>query len=111
MWPPALARQLRGRGHDVVAVAERPDLRGQPDAYIFEIAQAEGRFVVTENVADYRPLLMAALQQQTPDSGIIFTSNRLYPRADRRTFGRLVRALDNLLSTDPGIPGIEYWLS
>lgn len=57
MWTPDIAVQLRRRGHNVVAVAERPDLRGQPDALIFAAAQSEERAVVTENVADYRRAL------------------------------------------------------
>ncbi len=35
MWSPAIAAALRERGHDVVAVAERSDLRGKPDDVIF----------------------------------------------------------------------------
>lgn len=34
--------------------------RGQPDAAIFAVAQAEGRAIVTENVADERPLAAEA---------------------------------------------------
>ena len=53
MWPHDLADQLRRRGHYVVAVTERPHLRGQSDAFIFAAAQAEERVIVTENV-DHR---------------------------------------------------------
>jgi len=40
---------------------------------------------------------------------LIFTSNRAYPRASRRTAGRLVTALDSLLTTRDAISG-EHWL-
>lgn len=111
MWPPEVATQLRRRGHDVVAVSERPELRGQPDAAIFATAQAEGRAIVTENVVDYRPLAAYELQVGRPHSGLVFTSNRRYPRGDPRTVGRLVSALDLLLSDDPALSGLEHWLS
>src|SRR5438105_3984601 len=38
MWPPEAANQLRLRGHDVIGVAERPDLRGKPDHSRFSSA-------------------------------------------------------------------------
>jgi hypothetical protein len=38
MWPPSIAVQLRRRGHDVEAVAERADLRGQADDAVFSVA-------------------------------------------------------------------------
>ena len=109
MWAPAIAEALRDRGHDVVAVAERHDLRGMPDAAIFEAALAEGRMIVTENVVDYRPLAADAMRAGRPYPALIFTSNRAYPRASRRTAGRLVRALDALLSARDAISG-EHWL-
>ena len=109
MWAPAIAAALRDRGHDVVAVAERHDLRGMPDAAIFEAALAEGRAIVTENVVDYRPLAAAAMRAGRPYPALIFTSNRAYPRASRRTAGRLVSALDALLTTRDAVSG-EHWL-
>lgn len=111
MWPPAIALQLRRRGHDVVAVAERPDLRGQPDAVVFAAAQAEGQVIVTENVPDYRALAAYTLQQGRSHAGLIFTSNRRFPRHDPRTAGRLVTALDELLSRGPPVTDLEHWLS
>lgn len=110
MWPPSVAEALRERGHDVMAVAERPDLRGSPDEAIFEQAVAESWAIVTENVMDYRPLAAAALRAGRPAPALIFTSNRAYPRANRRTAGRLVAALDALLSLEETVEG-EHWLS
>ena len=109
MWPPAIAEALRDRGHEVVAVAERRDLRGLPDAAIVEAAQAEGWVIVTENVVDYRPLAAAAMRSGRTSPAIIYTSNRAYPRANRRTAGRLVAALDALFATRDAIES-EHWL-
>lgn len=109
MWSPVLARALRERGHDVVAVAERPELRGRSDEVIFEEAYVRGRVIVTENVLDYRPLAAAAARAGRTNPGLILTSNRAFPRASRRTVGRLVLALDTLLSTGEAVAG-EHWL-
>lgn len=109
MWPPALAGALRERGHDVVAVAELPELRGRPDETIFKEAHRQGRVIVTENVLDFRPLAATAARAGRTYPGFIFTSNRAFPRASRRTAGRLVLALDALLDTKEEIVG-EHWL-
>lgn len=109
MWPPAIAAALRERGHDTVAVAERSDLRGQSDEVVFAEALADARAIVTENVVDYRPLAAAALRAGRASPTLILTSNRAYPRASRRTAGRLVADLDSLLSTRESLEG-EHWL-
>lgn len=74
MWPPAIAAELRERGHDAVAAAERPDLRGRPDEVVFAAALEEARAVVTEDVADYRSLASAAVRAGRPCLPLIFTS-------------------------------------
>ncbi len=71
------------------------------------MAQAEGWVVVTENVVDYRPLA-AAMRAGRVYPGLIFTSNRALPRANRRTAGRMLAALDAVLTTGNAIPG-EHW--
>jgi predicted nuclease of predicted toxin-antitoxin system len=111
MWSAAIAQQLRRRGYDVIAVKERPDLRGQPDASLFSIAQAEHRTIVTENVADFRVLASNDLQQGRSYAGFIITTNRRFPRHDRRTTGRLVEALDRLLYRDSIATNVEHWLT
>lgn len=105
MFPPRLAAQLRGRGHDVVALVADPELRALPDAEVYAWAGAHGRRVVTENVKDFRPLL-------TGDSGpgVLFTSSRSFPRS-RHNVGPLVNALDHWLTLAQQAPlPVEDWL-
>jgi hypothetical protein len=110
MWPSDIAVQLRSRGHDVDAVVERTDLRGVEDHEIFDAAQSEGRAIVTED-ADYRVLFAGAVRSGGTCFGVIFTSDRAFPRDSSRTAGRLVTALDRLLNTDTDLTNREHWLS
>jgi hypothetical protein len=48
-------------------------------------------------------------QEQT-HWGVIYTLNKSFPRGERRTAGRLVRALDALLKENPEQPNLEWWL-
>ena len=55
MFPAAAAGLLRDKyGHDAVHVSEI-GLRGAPDGHVAAAARAQGRAVVTENVADFSP--------------------------------------------------------
>ncbi|MGH3133325.1 MAG: DUF5615 family PIN-like protein [Gaiellaceae bacterium] len=100
MYPPAVAEQLRGRGHDVVSVhdPEYRRLEGAPDEEIFAAAIAEERGLVTENVPDFRRLEADALARGEAVPTLLFTSNRQFPRGEPGTIGRLVEVLDALLS-------------
>jgi predicted nuclease of predicted toxin-antitoxin system len=111
MWSAAIAEQLRRRGHDVIAVKEQPNLRGQADAVIFSTAQAAQRIIVTENVADFRELASNELQQGRTYAGLIFTTNRRYSQHDHRTMGRIVEALDRLLTGESIGTSVEHWLT
>jgi predicted nuclease of predicted toxin-antitoxin system len=97
MFATAIAEQLRARGRDVVSVHETPDLEGASDEELLRVAVAADRAIVTENVQDFRPLQAAAPASRRPCPALIFTTNRQYPRANTRTSGRLVAALDRLL--------------
>ncbi len=73
MFPTATAVMLRETyGHDAVDVAEI-DLRGAEDAHVAATARAEGRAVVTENVADFAAerdlVLVFVLKQNLPAGG------------------------------------------
>jgi hypothetical protein len=100
MYPPAVAEQLRARGHDVVSVhdPEYRRLEGAPDEEVFTAALGDERALVTENVPDFRRLEANALSRGEAAPTLVFTSNRQFPRGEPRTTGRLVAALHALLS-------------
>jgi hypothetical protein len=111
MFSPAIASALHELGHDVVAVAERGELRAMSDEEVFAWATAQNRWVLTENVKDFRPILLRTLQGDSPVAGILCTSNRAFPRS-RKNPGPLIQALDAWLrSGPPERPLTEDWLS
>ena len=111
MYPATLADQLRARGHDVVSVhdADYQHLEGAPDAEVFVAAIEDGRALLTENVADFRRLEVAALEGEAPCPRLIFTTNRQFPRGQSGTVGRLVIALDVAL-TEPREGSASFFL-
>lgn len=108
-FSPEIARQLRARGHDVVAAAELPDLNGLTDADLLAWAGAETRVLVTEDVADFVELHRRSVLRGRPHAGLIFTSPRGFPRT-RRAIGRLVAALEELLGAGVDLEGDARWL-
>ena len=110
MFSPAIAAELRGFGHDVIAVADRPDLRSKSDEEIFAWASTEKRWLLTENVKDFRPIMLRALQAGPPGCGPLFTSSRAFPRS-RKNPGPLIKTLHACLTAGPpGPPVTESWL-
>jgi hypothetical protein len=111
MHAPAVAEALRRRGHDVLAVAERPDLRALSDEELFAWAGEESRRLVTENVKDFRRLLLRTEDSPRRRPGLLYTSSRTFPRS-RRNPGPVVTALDAwLCGTDVDSRPPEDWLS
>lgn len=110
MPAPVVAEALRGLGHDVVAVAERPDLRAMADEELFVWAGNESRRLVTENVKDFRRIHFRADESARARAKLLYTSSRTFPRS-RRNPGPLVAALQAWLC-DPGVGSRpdEDWL-
>ncbi|MGH2946627.1 MAG: DUF5615 family PIN-like protein [Solirubrobacteraceae bacterium] len=111
-YAPEIAEQLRRRGHDVIAVSERPDPRGLADEVHLATSPEQRRAIVTENVGDFRPLLANAVRAGNANYGLVCVSARRFPRA-KNTIGRMVEALDALLRAHPGDDGMrdrEVWL-
>ena len=110
MFSPAIAAALCGLGHDAIAVAERAELRAMNDEEVFAWSISQGRWLVTENVKDFRPILLRALQADAITTGIIYTSNRSFPRS-RKNPGPLIKALHAwILNGPPEAPLTEDWL-
>ena len=93
MFSPAIAAELRKLGHDVIAVADRPDLRSKSVEEIFAWASTQQRWLLTENVKDFRPIMLRALQAGPLGCGLLFTSSRAFPRS-RKNSGSVIKVLD-----------------
>jgi uncharacterized protein DUF5615 len=110
MFSPAIAAALRDLGCDVIAVAERGELRAMTDEEVFAWATSAGRWLLTENVKDFRPILLRALQAGAGTTGILCTSNRAFPRS-RKNPGPLIQAVHAWMLTGPPEPPLtEDWL-
>lgn len=110
MFSPAIAVALRDLGHDVLGLVERSELRAMTDEDVFAWAVTQGRWLLTENVKDFRPILLRALQADTAATGILYTSSRAFPRS-RKNPGPLIQAVDAWLRAGPPAgPLIQDWL-
>jgi hypothetical protein len=96
-----IAEELRGRNRDVVAVRERADLIALSDRQLWVVMQAEQRALLTENVADFVPLVQQSIAVGKDHWGLIFSSPRSMPRASA-TIGLFAERLDKLLQRHPG---------
>jgi hypothetical protein len=112
MLSPAIARELRARGHDVEVVAGHPNREALSDPEVLALAQAEHRAIVTNNLCDYRPLHHEAIVPGgSGHFGMIFM-----PGSYRRTkadTGRIIAALEAKLTQYPGdrdLANGEAWL-
>jgi hypothetical protein len=110
---PEIARQLRTRGHDVVAVGERADLVGLSDAELLRRMAQERRAIMTNNVKDFMPLASRAALGADDHHGLLFTSDRSMARRSD-AIGRFVDALDGFLQRHEGEDSYRnqvQWLS
>lgn len=100
-YSPEIADALRGRGHDVCSVKERPELTGLSDQELLARLVGEQRALLTENVADFMPLVQQAAAAGEVHYGLVFSSSRSLPRS-RETIGLFVERLNELLQAHPG---------
>ncbi len=112
MYPPSIAEQLRGHGHDVEAITERPQLRALADIDVFALAQQERRAVLTENIPDFCALADDHDRRGDPHHGLILVDPGRYPRGNHRTIGHIVTALERLLAEHPGdeAGSLRHWI-
>jgi hypothetical protein len=106
---PQIAAFLRQAGLDVHAVADRPDLIGRSDRFIFEVACSEDRAVITNNIKDCRPLAAQWLAQGRVHAGLI-----LLPSSRTRTRAAITMLADRVarvLRDNPdAVASSERWI-
>ena len=111
MFSPTIAAGLREKGHNVVAVTERIDLRALTDDDLYAWAAAQACWLLTENVRDFRPIMLRILETGGATAGLLLTSSRTFPRS-RQNPGPLLDALHTWLTQGPPPPPlIEDWLT
>ena len=76
-----IAAWLRDSGHDAIAVKERVDLIGLADEELLQVATADGRTIVTENVKDFAALDRRISAAGRQHAGLIFTRPHRFPRS------------------------------
>lgn len=107
MLPPAAATELNRRGHDAIHVNDL-GLAGQSDPMVFDTAVAQGRVIVTENVADYAALLDQRLRHDDPCVPVVFVRKSDLPRRGALA-ARLAQRLDRWAATHPDPYHGPHW--
>ena len=107
----AIAVALCERGHDVVSVVADDSLRAASDQVVFAAAVASGRRIVTENIRDFRPLLMTALSKGAACAPLLLVSPRRFPRGSGVRTNAIIAALAEWLESAEADPRpMEDWL-
>jgi hypothetical protein len=103
MWTPTIARELRRRGSDVVAIHEAshaPRYAGFSDDVVFARAQDDARTIVTDNVSDYEMARRGWESRGRAHHGIIYALDPPFNRhRGASIIGEMVRALEHFLDS------------
>jgi hypothetical protein len=102
-----VAERLQNPGHDVFAATMDATLRGLSDPDLFEVAQQQGRALVTYNRPDFEAIVREYGETNREHHGLVIVHPTRFPSWE---FARLASALDALLvRPDPG-KGFLIWL-
>lgn len=107
-----IAAKLFEQGHDVISVVALRSLRGESDQVVFEWAADQRRRIVTENIKDFRPLLLRAIAAGAPTAPLLLVPPRRFPRGRGDRESVITSALLNWV-TRPDVEErpIEDWLT
>lgn len=107
---PLIARVLRDRGFDCASVSERDDIISASDDVVMEVASAEDRAVVTNNVKDFRPIAAVRSTTGLGHAGLILVPARRTRTRDAT--GYIADAVAAIMLAHPrGISGQEHWIA
>lgn len=109
MLSTVIAERLRSRGHDVVAVTERPELRGLLDVELLTRAHQERRAIVAYNRDDFLALDRQFRHRELEHHGIVILNPRRFPQGAASTRA-LIASIEAPLAGGPTYPGFVHWL-
>ena len=96
-----VAEQLRGRGHDVVCVAELPEVRGLDDPSLLSYARAQARVLVSADRGSMPAAVEVVHAAGGRHAGVVLVARERFTLS-RRNPGPLIAALAHLIETrDP----------
>ncbi len=87
---------LRAAGHDVLVLAERPDLEGLDDTAVLVLAAVESRVLITRNSRDFAPIL-----REWAELGRVHAGCILIWTLSHNEFGRIVTGVSHVLDSHP----------
>jgi hypothetical protein len=102
-----VAERLRQRGHDVTAATDDPSLRSLKDPQLFEVAQEQGRALVTYNRVDFEPIIRKHAQVNREHHGLVIVHPVRFPS---REFSRMAAAMEGLLEGPDLGSSFVVWL-
>jgi hypothetical protein len=102
-----VAERLRDRGHDVDAVTDDPSIRGLSDPDLFEVAQEQGRELVTYNRVDFEPIIREFIATNREHHGLVLVHPTRFPSWE---FARLATGLERLMVGPSLGKGFLVWL-
>jgi hypothetical protein len=107
-----IAAALRKLGHDVAAAVSDAELRGASDLELFRHAAAQGCRIVSENIKDFRPLLLRAVAAGDPVAPLLLVPPRHFPRGRGDGTAIITTALRDWLDrADARQRPVEDWLT
>jgi predicted nuclease of predicted toxin-antitoxin system len=109
MFSPEVARHLSEADHDAVHVSD-VDLRATADHRIVAYAAEEDRVVVTENAADYVPIIEARTAGGVPVPPVVIALRRNLPRQAGVLAAELARRLEVWAEEHPSPYRHVHWL-
>jgi hypothetical protein len=102
-----VAERLRDRGHDFTAATDDPSLRSLRDPDLFEVAQQQGRALVTYNRVDFEPIIRKYAAENRAHHGLVIVHPTRFPSWE---FAGVARAIEGLMEGPNLGRGFLIWL-
>lgn len=102
-----VAARLQRQGHDTIAATTDASLRGLSDPDLFEVAQEQGRAIVTYNRVDFEAIIREYAGAGKVHHGLVIVHPTRFPS---RELTRLAKALAALADTFPASNSFTIWL-